>query len=261
MKVTYIEEPALIEAPAPIQQPVSLEEPALIEAPESTMPEPEVEPEAPAPALIEEPKAESESTTPEEQAAQADQEQVALKGTRSLILDLQSRLETINTEIAEHRKATQESYGGDPLGLAAHLAEIENHMGAIAALRSQAESLNRQLPIAQSMLERLEQDRAQRIAAEKQAAGTQWLMAARERWLSATAQLVDALIELGAAARAADRFMGFGSGARFFMLPDWVALGMESPNLPGLIHTRGGFIISKSDPVYQAREAQWLSQL
>ena len=212
-------------------------DPALVEVSEP-------EPAPPAPALVETPEA-----IAERQAA----ESAAVAGTRRLVDELQAQLTTVTAEAQAHRLAADAGFDGDPAELQAWLKDIEQHRAESARLATEIESLKRQIPIAAALLDKLVQEQEQEQAARIQASGRVLLADAMKRYVEAAANLADVVVDLGAAAIAANMSGSFAASVRAMLLPDMPALGAALPALPGFRRQREGQTVATADPAFQRR--------
>lgn len=213
--------------------------------------------EAPEPAPV--PPAPEPVETPEAIAERQAADDAALNGTRALVEGLQARLEAVESELTQHRQAADQPFAGDPGALAAHLATIEQHRADASRLATEAESLKRQIPIAAALLDKLVQEQEQEQAARAQAHGRVLLADALKRYVEAAANLADVVVDLGAAAIAANQSSSFIANMRPLMLPDAPALGKLLPALPGFRRQREGQTVAAADPAFQRRMNEILS--
>lgn len=191
--------------------------------------------------------------TPEARAERQAADDAAIAGTKALLAELQTRLATVTAEAQAHRQAADQPFAGDPGALAAHLEAVERHRAESVRLATEAESLKRQIPVAEQLLDRLMQEQAQEQAAETQAQGRVLLASALKRYTEAAAMLADVVVDLGAAAIAANQSGSFAASVRALLLPDMPALGTALPALPGFRRQREGQAVATADPAFQRR--------
>ena len=194
-----------------------------------------------------------QAETPEARAERQAAESAALSGTKALLVELQSRLATVTTELDAHRQAAEQPFAGEPARLAEHLATIEQHRADAARLATEAESLKRQIPVAEQLLAKLEAEQAALESARTQAAGRVLLADALKRYVEAASNLADVVLDLGACAILANQSGSFAASVRALLLPDMPALGAALPALPGFRRQREGQTVATGDPAFQQR--------
>ena len=198
--------------------------------------------------------------TPEARAERQAADDAAIAGTKALLAELQARLEAVESERTQHRQGADQPFAGDPGALAAHLVAVEQHRADAARLATEAETLRRQVHVAEQLLDKLVQEQAQEQAAETQARGRVLLKDALEKYVAAAAALADVVVDLGAAAIAANQSGSFAASVRALLLPDMPALGAALPALPGFHRRREGQAVATGDPEFQRRMNQVFSR-
>ena len=167
-------------------------------------------------------------------------------------------LTTVTAQAAEHRQGAEHPFAGSPDSLPAHLEAVEQHRADAARLANEAETLSRQIRVAEQLLNRLESEQAEREAAATQAIGRKLLAAALERYTLAAAELGDAVLNMGAAAILAGQPSSFAACMRAMLLPDLLALGAALPALPGFRRQREGQTVATADPAFSQRASELL---
>lgn len=204
-------------------------------------------------ALTEAPAPEPPPPTPEQIAERQAAADAALSGTKALLVELQSRRESVESELTQHRQAADAGFDGAPADLPAWLAGVEQHRSDAARLATEAGSLKRQIPVAAALLAKLEAEQADRETARTQAAGRALLKDAIAKYEVAALALADAILDLGASAILAGQPTSFIAATRSICITDLLALGHSLPALVGFIKRREGQTVNQSDPEFQRR--------
>lgn len=190
---------------------------------------------------------------PPDYAALRSQGQSALMTVRAQLDALQGRLSAVESETAQCQARANQTYLGRPDGLEAHLKTVDADMTKAVALSTEAEVLRCKIAITEKLLNRVESEVDSAIQGERQAVARDLLTEARQAYTVASEALMNACIDLGAAAILSNGETGWLSAIRNLLIPTVHTLAVTVTPKPGFVASAQGVKANPYDPVYQQK--------
>jgi len=196
---------------------------------------------------------ESEPLAEPDYVALRNQGQSALATVRAQLDALQARLSAVELEATQCQARASQSYLGSPEGIDTHLERVDADMKKAAVLHNEADVLRCKITIVEKLQARIQEEVDSATQSERQAVARDLLTDARLAYTVASEALMNACIDLGAAAILSNNETGWLAAIRNLLIPTVHTLNVAVTPKPGFVASAQGVKANPYDPVYAAK--------